>query len=323
MNVTELVDTDLEVGRIVFGTMTFGGQVSEEDATVMVERCREAGVTMFDTSNNYNGGMAEEVLGRIVAPFRDEVQIATKVGSHVDQADKSVAGLTRASILTAVEASLRRLGTDHIDIYYFHRPDWSTPIEESLAAADELVRSGKVRMIAQSNFAAWQITNALGLAERNDWPQMRVSQPMYNLVARRIETEYAACSRHFDLFNIVYNPLAGGLLTGKHTLQAAPEPGTRFSKEMYRDRYWNEELFAGVQQLGRVASDAGLTLIELAYKWLLSQPLVDCMLMGASSIEQLDMNLASATESVLDQDTLDACDEVWNRLKGASPDYNR
>lgn len=318
-----LAGTDLDSGRVVFGTMTFGSQVDAADAARMVARCRAAGVTMFDTSNNYNGGASEEILGKSVAGFRDEVQISTKVGSHVDQDNPELSGLTRTAIVTAVEESLRRLGTDYIDVYYFHRPDWNTPLEISLEAADELVRSGKVRYLGQSNFAAWQIAELLALGERNDWPRMLISQPMYNLLARRIETEYATASRHYGLTNIVYNPLAGGLLTGKHKLDAAPGAGTRFTKEMYRDRYWNEQLFDGVAQLQQIADDAGLTLIELAFRWLLSRPLVDCMLLGASSLGQLESNLAAMDGPAPDDETNQRCDDVWAQLKGAAPDYNR
>jgi aryl-alcohol dehydrogenase-like predicted oxidoreductase len=315
--------TDLNVSRVVLGTMTFGSQVEEADAAVMVERCRDAGVTMFDTSNNYNGGRSEEILGRAVRGFRDEVLISTKVGSPVGQADQAVAGLTRPAVRKAVDDSLRRLGTDRIDVYYLHRPDWDTPVDETLEALDEIVRAGKVRHVAQSNFAAWQITELLYLARQHDWAEPVVSQPQYSLLSRRVEAEYAACSDHLGLFNVVYNPLAGGLLTGKHRLEDAPAPGTRFDKAIYRDRYWHPDLFAAVDRLKEVAADAGLSLIELSFRWLLGRPLTDAVLLGASSLEQLDANLAAADETPLDAATLTACDDVWSDLAGAAPGYNR
>jgi aryl-alcohol dehydrogenase-like predicted oxidoreductase len=315
--------TDLNVSRVVLGTMTFGSQVDEADAAVMVERCRAAGVTMFDTSNNYNGGRSEEILGRAVRPFRDEVLISTKVGSPVGQADRAVTGLRRDAILRAADDSLRRLGTDRIDVYYLHRPDYGTPVSETLEALDTLVRAGKVRYAAQSNFAAWQITELLYLARQHDWPELLVSQPQYNLLSRRVEAEYAACSDHLGLFNIAYNPLAGGLLTGKHRHQDAPAPGTRFDRAIYRDRYWQPALFAAVDRLRKVAADAGLSLIELSFRWLLGRPLTGALLLGASSVAQLDANLAAVDDTPLEGPTLAACDDVWADLAGAAPDYNR
>lgn len=323
MEQLELAGTGLTAGRIVFGTMTFGAQVDEAEATRMVATCRDAGITMFDTSNNYAGGASEEILGRIVKPFRDEVLISTKGGSHVDQDDPALAGLSRKAVHHAVDGSLRRLGVDHIDVYYLHRPDWSTPIEETLEALSEVVVAGKVRHVGQSNFAAWQITQMLYLARIHGWPEIRISQPMYNLVGRRVEAEYAACSEALGLTNITYNPLAGGLLTGKHHLGETPAPGTRFTKPMYRDRYWNQVQFDAVDRLRVVAEGAGLTLIELAYRWVLGRDLTDGMLLGASRLEQLRSNLAALDGPPLPDDVLTGCDDVWSDLQGAAPHYNR
>ena len=318
-----LAGTDLAVSRVVLGTMTFGAQVDAAEAERMVAVSREAGITMFDTSNNYADGASEEILGRIVKPFRDEVTISTKVGSHVEQADSSLAGLTPTALRRAVEGSLRRLGTDRIDVLYLHRPDTGTPIEETLAALDGIVRSGAVAHVGQSNFAAWQITDMLHLARTNGWPEIRISQPMYNLLGRRIEDEYAACARRFGLTSITYNPLAGGLLTGKHRPGDRPAPGTRFSKQMYRDRYWNPAQFAAVDRLREIAGEAGLTLVELALRWVVGRPLTGAMLLGASSTEQLRDNLRALDGPPLPADVLAACDEVWATLRGAAPPYNR
>lgn len=323
MEQIQLAGTDLTVGRVVFGTMTFGAQVDEAEASRMVQTCRDAGITMFDTSNNYAGGASEEILGRIVKPFRDEVVISTKGGSHVDQADPSLAGLSRKALRHAVDGSLRRLGVDHIDVYYLHRPDWNTPIEETLAALEEIVASGKVRHIGQSNFAAWQIAEMIYLAQLNGWPEIRISQPMYNLLGRRVEAEYEACARRLGLTSITYNPLAGGLLTGKHRPDQAPEQGTRFSKPIYRDRYWNDAQFAAVEKLRSVAEGADLTLVELALRWVGTRPLSDGMLLGASRQEQLEANLQAMEGPSLDDEVMTACDEVWEDLRGSAPDYNR
>jgi aryl-alcohol dehydrogenase-like predicted oxidoreductase len=281
-------------------------------------------VTMFDTSNNYAGGASEEILGRIVRPFREEVIVSTKGGSHVDQADESLTGLSRAAVHKAVDGSLRRLGLDHIDVYYMHRPDWGTPIEESLAALDDVVRAGKVRHVAQANFAAWQVTEMQYLGRANSWAPVRLGQQMYNLLARRVEAEYGACAEHFGLRTLAYNPLAGGLLTGKHRqLDDEPRAGSRFTKGMYRDRYWNPVQFAAVERLRGVAEEAGLELLQLALRWVLGRPLVSGILLGASSHDQLVANLDAVHGPPLDQDTLDACDEVWEDVGGVAPAYNR
>ena len=315
--------TDLKVGRLVFGAMTFGAQVDEDEATKMVECARKAGVTMFDTSNNYNGGASEEILGRVVKPFRDEVQVTTKVGSTVDQDDESLKGLGKQAIIRSLEGSLRRLGTDYVDVYYFHRPDYDTPIEESLEAVDELVRAGKVRYVAQSNFAAWQIAEALGLAALHGYPELRIAQQQYNLVSRRVEHEYAAAADRLGLTTLVYNPLAGGLLTGKHRFEDVPQEDSRFAKSVYRDRYWNQDMFDAVQRLQSIADDAGLSLVALSFRWLLARPLTDLLLLGASRLSQLEENLEALQGPLPDDETMHRCDEVWRTLEGAAPLYNR
>jgi aryl-alcohol dehydrogenase-like predicted oxidoreductase len=316
--------TDLRIGRAVLGTMTFGDQVDADQAEQLVHRARDLGVTMFDTANVYNDGCSEQILGRILAPFRDEVQIATKVGVPPSSAAPDAPRLDRGSVRRECEASLRRLGVDHVDLYYLHTPDPRTPMPETLAACAELVAEGKVRHLAISNHAAWQITDAVHLADANGWPRVRASQPMYNLLARRIEDEYAACSQHLQLADLVYNPLAGGLLTGKHRFDAAPAEGTRFDRRrQYRDRYWNEDQFTAVERLSAIAADAGVTLVELAVRWLLSRPLVDGVIFGVSSLEHLESNLAAAHGPAPDADTCARIDEVWDLLRGAAPRYNR
>ena len=318
-----LAGTDLTVGRVVFGAMTFGSQVDEPEAAEMVEKCRAAGVTMFDTSNNYNGGASEEILGRVIKPFRDEIQLTTKVGSTVDQSDETLKGLRKEAIIRSLEGSLERLGTDYVDVYYFHRPDYDTPIEESLEATDELVRSGKVRYVGQSNFAAWQVAEALGLAAMHGWPELRIAQQQYNLISRRVEDEYERAAERLGLSTLVYNPLAGGLLTGKHRYEDLPADDSRFTKSTYRERYWNSEVFGAIEELHSIASDAGMSLIELSFRWLLSRPLTTCLLLGASRMEQLEENLQAVQGPAPDAQTMERCDQVWARLRGAAPLYNR
>lgn len=317
--------TDLAVPRLVLGTMTFGAQVDRGTAAAMVARCREAGVTMFDTANSYGTGASEQMLGQVVAPFRDEVLIASKVFNRMgDGPDEQ--GLRSPAIAKALDATLRRLGTDHLDLYYLHAPDRQAPMEETLGAMAAAVSAGKVRHVGMSNYAAWQLAEARCLTEQHGWPAVSVSQPLYNLLSRRIEDEYAEFSARYAMHNIVYNPLAGGLLSGKHTDPSRPEAGGRFASDlgpMYRDRYWNAAQFAAVEALGKVASDAGLTLVELALRWLLTRPLVGSILLGASRLEQLEANLAAADGPPPEQDVLTACDDVWASLRGAAPAYNR
>jgi len=325
MEYRTLPGTDVHIPRLVLGTMTFGAQVDREAATTMVNRCRDAGITMFDTANSYNAGDSERMLGEIVAPFRADILIASKVSNPTGDGSR-YRGLRRGAIEEALDATLRRLGTDYLDLYYLHVPDWSTPIEETLGAMADAVVAGKVRQVGVSNYAAWQIAEIRCLSESNGWPTVSASQPMYNLLARRVEDEYDACSARYELHNIVYNPLAGGLLSGKHTDTRRPQEGGRFASDlgpMYRERYWNDQQFAAVNALRATAGDADLTLLELAFRWLLGRPLVGSILLGASNPDQLSANLTAASGPPLSPDVQQACDEVWTALRGAAPLYNR
>lgn len=323
---TERVEASREqrVKSITLGTLAFGAKADQSQAAEMVHRSLDAGVTMFDTANIYNAGRSEEILGHILKPFRDRVQIATKVGSPAgpELADNE-APLSRKAIHKAVDASLRRLDTDYIDLYYLHRPDWATPIEETLEALDELVRGSKVRAVGQSNFAAWQGCEMLCLAERNGWPRVGVAQQMYNLLARRLEEEYLPFAQRFTVSTFVYNPLAGGLLTGKYRPDREPKPGSRFAQALYHQRYWNRTQIEAVEALRAIARDAGMTLMELSLCWLWSRPGVDGVIVGASSLSQLEENLSALQGPVLGTEVEERIDEVWNQLRGVAPPYNR
>lgn len=315
--------TDLEIGPLVLGTMTFGTQIDEAESTRIVHRARELGVTMFDSANSYSQGRSEEILGRAVRPFRDDVQIVTKVGSTRSVADPSASRLDRASILGGCDESLARLGCDYIDLYYLHMPDPRTDIAESLDALQELVDAGKVRNIGMSNYAAWQMADAIHLADRNRWPRAR-GQPLYNLLARRIEEEYVACTERFGVSNLAYNPLAGGLLTGKHRRGTRPAEGTRFTwLSNYMERYWNNAQFDAVDKLESIAHSAGLSLIELSLRWLLGRPGIAGIILGVSSLDHLETNLAAADGPAPDSDMIEATDDVWRVLRGPAPAYNR
>jgi aryl-alcohol dehydrogenase-like predicted oxidoreductase len=317
-----LSKTGLKVSRLCFGTMTFGGQTDEPASVQMVERCIDAGINFFDTANAYTGGTSEVMLGRALKGRRQRVILASKVSNKVGD-DPDQKGLSRAAIRRGIEDSLKRLDTDYLDLYYMHLPDYSTPIEESLAAMDELVKEGKIRHVAQSNYAAWQHVEMLWIAAEKKYEPVVVSQPMYNLLARGIEQEFLPMCKAFSIANIVYNPLAGGLLTGKHNA-AEPIRGSRFDKnKMYLDRYWHEDDFSAVEAVRKISEKAGRSMVSLALCWLLHHTQIECVILGASKLEHLNQNLAAAEEGPLDPETLTALDQVWQRLRGVTPKYNR
>jgi aryl-alcohol dehydrogenase-like predicted oxidoreductase len=323
MEYRTLAHTNLKVSRLSFGTMTFGSQTDEPGAFRIVDRCLEAGINFFDTANVYNQGRAEEILGKALARRRAQVVLATKVRGKMENAPQET-GLSRTAMHKALESSLRRLQTDYVDIYYLHQPDYDVPIEETLAAMDELVRAGKVCYPGVSNYAAWQVCEIHWLCERNGFKPPYISQPMYNLLARGIEEEYLPFCRRFGVAVVPYNPLAGGLLTGKHARARGPLAGTRFDgNQLYLDRYWHADYFAAVEELAGIARTAGKTLVELSFQWLLSQPVVDSVILGASRLEQLEENLKACEGGRLDDATLARCDAVWGRLRGITPKYNR
>ncbi len=315
--------TDLKVSRLALGTMTFGGQVSENDAIGMVDWSLEHGINFFDTANVYNHGKSEIILGKALSGRRHNVVLATKVRGKMGEQPEDV-GLKRPAIRRAIDDSLERLGTDYVDLYYLHQPDCDTPIEETLATMEDLVREGKVRYSAISNYAAWQVVKILWYCDNHGCVPPTVSQPMYNLLARGIEQEYLACCREYGIAIVAYNPLAGGLLTGKHLPDHPPATGTRFDgNQVYLDRYWHSAYFDAQRKLTEIAQKAGMSTIQLAFRWLLAQRMVDCVLLGATSMTQLQENLEACDGPVPDPATLRACDDVWHSLRGVTPKYNR
>ncbi|MBL8222127.1 MAG: aldo/keto reductase [Bryobacterales bacterium] len=317
-----LPQTDLQVSRIVLGTMTFGGQADEPMSREILDCALDAGINFVDTANVYNKGVSEDILGRLLKGRRQDVVLASKVfGKMGDGPDES--GLSRAAILRAVEDSLRRLQTDYLDVYYLHQPDWNTPIEESLEAMDALVRQGKVRYPASSNYAGWQVAEMHEIARRNGYRPAAITQPMYNVLARGIEQEYTAMARRYQVSMLVYNPLAGGLLTGKHQ-RSAFTPGTRFdNNRMYQDRYWHEDMFDAVEGLQAAAQQEGRSLISLALNWLLHHSPAQGIILGASRTEQLESNLRTLADGPLTENSRRTCDVVWQALRGQTPKYNR
>tara|TARA_B100001123_G_scaffold420520_1_gene526975 strand:+ start:1915 stop:2835 length:921 start_codon:yes stop_codon:yes gene_type:complete len=305
------------------GAMTFGSQADREESRRIVDRCLDVGINFFDTANVYNQGKSEELLGEALGSRRQDIILASKVRG-VMKVPTDHSGLSREAIRCALNASLDRLQTDYLDIYYLHLPDYDTPIEESLAAMDELKQEGKIRYLATSNYSAWQMCEMFTICEREGYAKPWIAQPMYNLAARGIEQEYMAFTNKYGISNIVYNPLAGGLLTGKQKRNSAPLANTRFDgNQMYLDRFWHNAYFDAVAEVKAIAQDENMTPIDMAFRWLLAQEQVHCILLGASSLNQLDQNLEALKASPLTNEQLSACDEVWHKLRGPTPNYNR
>ncbi|MEU8871116.1 aldo/keto reductase [Streptomyces javensis] len=313
------------LSRLVLGTMTFGDTVDRAGAAAMLDIALDAGVTGVDTANAYAGGATETILAELLPGRRDRIVLATKAGMpHPDAGGHSP--LSARGMRAALEGSLRRLGTDRVDLFYPHQPDRATPLEETLATVAEFVAEGRILALGVSNYAAWQIAEITHTAERVGAPRPVVAQQLYNLLARRIEEEYREYAATSGLRTMVYNPLGGDLLTGCHAFERQPESG-RFGDsrvaEMYRRRYWDAGLFEAVRSLSGIAEEAGVPLVELSLRWLLGRDGVDALLLGGSRVEHLRTNLAAAAAGPLPADAAAACDEVGARLRGPMPAYNR
>ncbi len=322
METRTLKHTDLTVSRACFGTMTFGSQVDEATAGRIIDLCMDRGVNFFDTANVYNKGLSETIVGKALKGRRQKIILASKVrGKMGDGADES--GLSKRAMLRAVDESLQRLQTDYLDLYYLHQPDYAVPIEESLETMEQLVRQGKVRYPASSNYSGWQVCQMQWLAEKNSYKPAWITQPMYNLLARGIEQEYLPMTREFGISTVVYNPLAGGMLTGKQK-RGAPISGTRFdNNQMYLGRYWYDAYFEAVEEILAIARAVGRSPVSFALNWLLHHTTIDCVILGASKIEQLEENLKAMEDGALSASAVTACDAVWAKLRGVTPQYNR
>ncbi|HZU74987.1 MAG TPA: aldo/keto reductase [Acidimicrobiales bacterium] len=319
MEFSRLGRTGLQVSRICLGTMTFGLQCDEPTSFAILDRAAEGGVTFLDAADVYplGGGLetvgrTEEILGRWLKGKRDRFAVATKC-SGVMGPSRWDRGNSRKHIVEAVEASLRRLGTDRIDLYQLHAPDPQAPIEETILALDHLVASGKVLYVGCSNFLAYQVALALGWSRALRLARFDSVQPRYNLLFRQIERELLPLCAEEGVGVIPYNPLAGGLLSGKHDPGGSPAEGTRFTLgtagAMYQGRYWHEREFATVGALAPLAAEAGTSLVTLAVAWVLANPAITSAIVGASRPEQLDASLAAA-DLALDGDLKARMDDL-------------
>lgn len=329
MDHVRLGRTGLPVSRICLGTMTFGLQCDEETSFAILDRAYEGGVTFIDTADVYplggtleTVGRTEEIVGRWLASRGHPVVIATKCWGRTGPAPWD-RGSSARHIHDAVDASLRRLGVEAIDLYQLHAPDPHAPIDETLGALDDLVRAGKIRYAGCSNFPAWRLARAIGRSEALGLARFESVQPRYNLLFREIERELLPLCEADGVGVIAYNPIAGGLLSGKHRRATEPPEGSRFTlgtaAATYQERYWHEREFATVEALARVAEEAGTGMVEMAVSWVLANPVITCAIVGASRPEQLEESLAAASGK-LAGDIRDRLDELTTEYRrGDSP----
>ena len=306
---------------LAVGAMNFGKRTNEAESVKIVHRALERGVVLFDTANAYVEGESERVLGRALRARRESALIATKVG--FGRVVSKPEGLSRTRILAAIDESLSRLGTDYVDVYYLHVPDYATPIEESLEAIETLLAAGKIRSWAVSNYASWQVLEMFHLAERRGMPRPIMSQMLYNVLIRQLDIEYFRFAQRYALHTTVYNPLAGGLLAGKFSSPDVPQKGTRFDKNaLYQKRYWTAPFFARVEAYADVAKSEGMSLVDLAYAFLAGHPHVDSILVGPGSVEHLDAAI-DACAKVISPEGRRRIDELHVEFQGTNASYAR
>ncbi len=285
-----LGNTGVRVSSLCFGTMSFGDEADEATSAALFQRCREAGINFFDCANTYADGRSEEILGRLVKDCRDEVVITSKVYFPVGE-DVNARGASRRHILQSIEGSLRRLGTDHLDVYFIHHYDETTALEDTLRALDDLVQSGKVLYPGASNFAAWQVAKALGISACHGWARFECLQPMYNLVKRQAEVEILPMAQSEGLGVIPYSPLGGGLLSGKYSRTGRPDSGRLVESQMYMARYKDEWVYDAAERFTDLARSHGYEPSGLAVAWVGSHPGVTAPIIGARNLTQLEGSL--------------------------------
>ncbi len=303
--------TGVKVSRVGLGAMSFGGDADEKTAWDLYRAARDAGVNLIDTADVYNEGRSEEFLGRFMRGERDDLIVASKAYFPTSQ-DPNGRGSSRFHLVRAVESSLRRLQTDRIDLYYLHRFDDATDLDETLRALDDLVRAGKILYPAVSNFAAWQIAHALGRQVAEGWARLVASQPMYNLVKRTAEIEMLPMAQSLGIAVIPYSPTGGGLLTGKYGIDRKPEKGRLLDTKMYTVRYATPSFYDTAERFTALAGELGHHPTTLAVAWVASHPAVTSVLIGGRNLEQLAPALA-AKNLVLDAET-------YARISALSPE---
>jgi aryl-alcohol dehydrogenase-like predicted oxidoreductase len=296
MEVRNLGVSGLRVSLVGLGCNNFGGRIGLDEARSVVHKALDLGITLLDTADSYgNRGGSEEALGALLGERRKDIVLATKFGMPMDDS-RVLAGASRRYVMTAVEASLRRLKTDWIDLYQLHTPDDLTPIEETLRALDDLIRQGKVRYVGNSNFAAWQAVAAHWSARHHNLNRFVSCQNEYSLIKRDIETELVPAMAACGLGLLPYFPLASGLLSGKYRRQAPPPPGTRLARmKGLAERYLTPANWTMVERLEDFCASRGHGLLELAFSWLAARPAVASVIAGATKPEQLEQNVKAVS----------------------------
>ena len=296
--------TGLQVSRLCLGTMTFGLQCDEKTSLAILDAASEQGITFLDTADVYPlgggtdiAGRTEEIVGKWLKGKREKFILATKCSGKMGSAPWQQ-GTSRKHVMNAIDASLKRLGTDYVDLYQVHHFDPNTPVDETVEAFDTVVKSGKARYVGVSNYHAYRVARSLGRSEALGLAKLVSVQPRYNLLFRQIERELLPLCEEERLAVIPYNPLAGGLLTGKHKRATPPPDGSRFTLgtagKMYSERYWQEREFATVEAFVGLAKAAAVEPATLAVAWVLAHPAVTSSLVGASRPEQLKASVAAA-----------------------------
>ncbi len=317
--------TGLRVSRLCLGTMTFGLQCDAAQSNAILDTAAAGGIDFLDTADVYplggdtgTAGRTEEIVGAWLRGKRHQFVLATKCFGRMGPKPWDQ-GMSRKHILDAIDASLRRLGTDYVDLYQLHGDDRTTPIDEALEALDTVVRSGKARYVGVSNWPAWRVARALGRSELRNLARIESVQPRYNLLFRSFERDLLALCADERVAVIPYNPLAGGLLTGKHDRRNQPPDGTRFqlgnAAKTYQSRYWHQDAFASVEALRAVAQEAGMSLATMAVAWVLSNPAITAPIIGASRPEQLADSLAAAERGALPADLKAKLDEMTHHWR--------
>jgi aryl-alcohol dehydrogenase (NADP+) len=355
MEYRKLGRTGLKVSSLCLGTMTFGKQVDEATSAAIIDRAIELGVTFIDTADMYVNGVTEQIVAKAIKGRRDSLVLASK-GGHIKKlaakyGEQKISGpidlarpapfrpweagagtgpndmgLSRKHLMQALEGSLKRLGTDYLDLYYAHMPDYDTPLDETLRAMDDMVRQGKVRYIGCSNFRAFQLAKALGISARQNLARWDFIQPPFNLLARDVEYELLPLCREEGVGVCPFSPMAAGLLSGKYEKDKAPLEGARYSLGhwgyTYNKPYWSDANFAAIEQYKKIAAEAGVSLSRFALAWVLANPAITAIVNGSTSIRQLEDNVA-ATDVKLSPDALKACDDVWRSFRVPTVFYGR
>ena len=316
--------TGLTVSELCFGTMTLGKEADAATSYSLLDYATDQGINFLDCANMYASGESERLLGKWLRrkANRDQLIISSKVFYAVGD-DPLTKGLSPSTIHRELDRTLERMQLDYLDIYFLHAPDNNTPIEVTLKCMDDLARQGKFRYLGLSNFSAWQVVDAIHIARANGWIQPTVVQSLYNIIGREADRELLPMCQHFDLGLCNYNPLAGGLLTGKYGVDNTPSEGRLSNNETYQDRYLHDRQRQAAMQLSTIAQQYNRSSIELALHFCLNTLAISTVLLGASKLEQLKQCIASVDTPPLSDSEHVAIEDIWRQLKGPVPVYNR